>query len=190
MHHELAIAPAPAVTSTYEDYFGNLVTIVAVQGAHTHLVIRARSTVDGHGRRSCRIQATRRRGNGRRSRARCRSRRSSSSSTRRSSRSQCIVEAYARASFPAGRPLLEAVLDLTGAHPRRLHVRSQGDDRCDAADRGLQLTPRCLSGLRAAGDCLPAVARHSGAVHQRLHGNRSAAGHSRGSSAPTRRTPG
>ena len=27
LHHELAIEPAPAVTSTHEDYFGNLVTI-------------------------------------------------------------------------------------------------------------------------------------------------------------------
>ena len=45
VNHELAIAPAPAVTSTHEDYFGNLVTIVAVQGPHTSLAIRATSTV-------------------------------------------------------------------------------------------------------------------------------------------------
>jgi transglutaminase-like putative cysteine protease len=112
VHHELAIAPAPAVTSTHEDYFGNLVTIVAVQGAHTSLVIRARSTVTVTGpylpppgdtppweAAAARAQlpfdvvefvfdST-------------------------ASRSQFIVAGYARASFPAGRPLLEGVLDLT-----------------------------------------------------------------------------
>jgi transglutaminase-like putative cysteine protease len=112
VHHELAIAPAPAVTSTYEDYFGNLVTILAVQGAHTHLVIRARSTVTVTGpylpppgdtppweaaadRAQMPFDAVE----------------FVFDST--ASRSQFIVEGYARASFPAGRPLLEGVLDLT-----------------------------------------------------------------------------
>jgi transglutaminase-like putative cysteine protease len=112
VHHELAIAPAPAVTSTYEDYFGNLVTIVAVQGAHTHLVIRARSTVTvtrpylpppgdtppweaAADRAQLPFDAVE----------------FVFDST--ASRSQFIVEGYARASFPAGRPLLDGVLDLT-----------------------------------------------------------------------------
>jgi len=112
VHHELAIAPAPAVTSTHEDYFGNLVTIVAVQGGHTNLVIRARSTVTVTGpylpppgdtppweaaadRAQLPFDAVE----------------FVFDST--ASRSQFIVDAYARASFPAGRPLLEGVLDLT-----------------------------------------------------------------------------
>ena len=112
VQHELAIAPAPAVTSTHEDYFGNLVTIVAVQGAHTNLVIRASSTVTVAGahlpppgdtppweaaadRSQLPFDAVE----------------FVFDST--ASRSQFIVEAYARASFPAGRPLLEGVLDLT-----------------------------------------------------------------------------
>ncbi len=112
LSHELAIAPAPAVTSTYEDYFGNLVTNVAVQGAHKSLVIRARSTVKVTGtvlprpgdtppweaaadRAALPFEAIE----------------FVFDST--ASRAQFIVESYARASFPAGRPLLEAVLDLT-----------------------------------------------------------------------------
>jgi transglutaminase-like putative cysteine protease len=115
--HELAIAPAPAVTSNYEDYFGNLVTVIAVQGAHKRFVIRARSTValavpaipsppDTPPWESC------------------------ADSARlpfdvvefvfdsTSSRSQGIVEDYARQSFPVGRPILEGVLDLTS----RIHA--------------------------------------------------------------------
>ncbi len=113
LSHELAIAPAPAVTSTYEDYFGNLVTNVAVQGAHKSLVIRARSTVNVTGtelpqpgdtppweaaadRAALPFEAVE----------------FVFDST--SSRAQFIVESYARASFPAARPLLDAVLELTG----------------------------------------------------------------------------
>ena len=113
LHHELAIAPAPAVTSTHEDYFGNLVTIVAVQGAHTNLVIRARSTVDGHCSAICHRRPTRRRGRLPPTARSCRSTRWSSYSIPRRRRSQFIVEPFARASFPEGRPLLEGVLDLT-----------------------------------------------------------------------------
>jgi transglutaminase-like putative cysteine protease len=112
LNHELAIAPAPAVTSNYEDYFGNLVTVVAVQGAHKQFVIRARSTValtvpsiPGPGdtppwelaadRASLPLDAVE----------------FVFDST--SSRSQSIVEGYARQSFPPGRPILDAVLELT-----------------------------------------------------------------------------
>ena len=112
VHHELAIAPAPAVTSTHEDYFGNLVTIVAMQGAHTNLVIRARSTVT--------VTAPYLPSPGDTPRWEAATDRAQLpfdavefvfDST--SSRSQFIVEAFARASFPEGRPLLEGVLDLT-----------------------------------------------------------------------------
>ena len=115
--HELSIAPAPAQTSTFEDYFGNLVTIVAVQGAHSQLVIRARSTVEVTGaalpypgdtvpweqaadRGAMPFEMIE----------------FTFDST--SSRSMGVVAPYARRSFRAGRPLLEAVLDLTG----RIHA--------------------------------------------------------------------
>jgi transglutaminase-like putative cysteine protease len=116
LHHELAIAPAPAVTSNHEDYFGNLATVVSVQGPHTQLLIRARSTVSVNGeelpqpsetppwevaadRQTLPFDAVE----------------FVFDST--ASGSQHIVEPYARQSFPAGRPLLDAVLELT----RRIH---------------------------------------------------------------------
>src|SRR5215470_2541492 len=43
--HELVIDPVPAVTSTYEDYFGNAVTFFAMHGSHKRLFIRAKTTV-------------------------------------------------------------------------------------------------------------------------------------------------
>jgi transglutaminase-like putative cysteine protease len=112
LSHELAVAPAPAVTSNYEDYFGNLVTVVAVQGAHKQFVIRARSTVSlaapsfpspgdtppweqAADRASLPVEVVE----------------FVFDST--ASRSQSIVEGYARQSFPPGRPLLDAVLELT-----------------------------------------------------------------------------
>jgi transglutaminase-like putative cysteine protease len=113
LHHELVIAPAAAVTSTYEDYFGNLVTCFAVQGAHKRLVVGARSTVAvtaadwpqpdatppweaAADRETMPFDAVE----------------FVFDST--TSRSQSSVEGYARESFPPGRPLLDAVVELTG----------------------------------------------------------------------------
>src|SRR5262245_12357193 len=44
LDHTLDIEPAPAVATTYDDYFGNGVTFFAMQGAHKRLTIRARTT--------------------------------------------------------------------------------------------------------------------------------------------------
>ena len=113
LHHELAIAPAPATTSAHEDYFGNRVTFFAVQGAHKQLVIRARSTVTVSGPALLQPRETPP---------------WETAADRAAlpfdavefvfhsteSRSPWSAEAYARASFSAGRPLLDAVLELTG----------------------------------------------------------------------------
>jgi transglutaminase-like putative cysteine protease len=45
LDHDLQIDPAPAVMTTHTDYFGNTVTYFAMQGAHKHLTVRARSRV-------------------------------------------------------------------------------------------------------------------------------------------------
>ena len=110
--HELTVTPVPAVTTEYEDYFGNPVTLVAVQGAHQNLVIRARSTVA--------VNATV-----------LPLRQQTPAWETAASRSvlpfdaveflfdgsvakwPSILEVYARVSFAAGRPLLDAVLELT-----------------------------------------------------------------------------
>ena len=116
LHHELQIEPTPAVMTTQTDYFGNAVTYFAMQGAHKHLTVRARSRVA--------LQAT------------------SLPAPSDTPPWETVADrtglplealeflfdsalvpagpqlaAYARAAFPPGRPLLDAVLELT----RRIH---------------------------------------------------------------------
>ena len=43
--HQLQVEPAPAVTTRHVDYFGNVTTFFAMQGAHRRLTVRARSQV-------------------------------------------------------------------------------------------------------------------------------------------------
>ena len=81
-------------------------------------------------------------------------------------------------------------LDLTAPHPRRLHVRSEGDDRGDAAGGGLRVAARRLSGLRAPGDRLPALARHCRRATSAATWRPCRRRARRGWSAPTRRTRG
>jgi transglutaminase-like putative cysteine protease len=112
LHHELTITPEPAVTSGYEDYFGNPVTFFGVQGGHTTLVVRARSTVTVVGasvpapedtppweqatdRDTMPFEAI------------------EFVFDSQESRALFGIETYARVSFPPGRPLLAAVIDLT-----------------------------------------------------------------------------
>jgi transglutaminase-like putative cysteine protease len=109
--HELVVEPVAAVTTPYDDYFGNPVTFVGIQGAHKRLVIRARSTVVVHSPvipatdstppweaaadpAALAFEAVEFAFNG-------------------EPRAPRGVDTYARVSFPAGRPLLAGVLDLT-----------------------------------------------------------------------------
>jgi transglutaminase-like putative cysteine protease len=119
VQHELQIEPAPAAKATHVDYFGNTMTFFAMQGAHNRLTVRARSTVA--------VRAT--------------PRPSPfdtppwdaapdpsalpldaieyafESTAPRSSAASADLASYARASFPHGRPLVDAVVELT----RRIH---------------------------------------------------------------------
>jgi transglutaminase-like putative cysteine protease len=116
LHHDLQIEPAPAVMTTHTDSFGNAVTFFAMQGAHKRLTVRARSRVALQAtslpvpsdtppweavadRTALPLEAL-----------------------------ECLFDsalipvsvelsAYARAAFAPGRPLLDAVLELT----RRIH---------------------------------------------------------------------
>jgi transglutaminase-like putative cysteine protease len=115
-HHDLQIEPAPAAMTSHTDYFGNAVTFFAMQGAHKRLTVCARSRVA--------LQAT------------------SWPSPADTPPWEAVADrtalpleaqeflfdsalipasaelaAYARAAFPPGRPLLDAVLALT----RRIH---------------------------------------------------------------------
>jgi transglutaminase-like putative cysteine protease len=111
VRHELVVEPAAAVTSTHEDYFGNPVTFFAMQGAHKSLVVRARSTVEAFGSPPVVPPGM-----------------PWEAAAERSSLPLDVLEfviasanetgtpgldAYARVSFPDGRPLRDALIDLT-----------------------------------------------------------------------------
>ncbi len=116
LHHDLQIEPAPAVITTHTDYFGNAVTFFAMQGAHKRLTVRARSRVA--------LQA-----------ATLPAPSDTPPWEAVADRTALPLEAleflfdsalapvsaelaaYARAAFTPGRPLLDAVLELT----RRIH---------------------------------------------------------------------
>ena len=104
--------------------------------------------------------------------ARCRSRRSSSRSIRHRRARREIVEAYARA-------VVSCRTAAARSRPRpdsRIHAEFTFDPKATTVATPLTEVfngaARRLPGLRAARDRLPAIARPSGAVHQRLHGNR------------------
>jgi transglutaminase-like putative cysteine protease len=116
LYHDVQIEPAPAVVTTHTDYFGNAVTYFGMQGAHKRLTVRARSRVA--------LQATS-----------LPSPSDTPSWEAIADRTALPLEAlefvfdsalipasaelaaYARVAFPPGRPLLDAVLELT----RRIH---------------------------------------------------------------------
>jgi transglutaminase-like putative cysteine protease len=110
--HVLEIDPRPSVQVSHVDYFGNLTTFFAMQGAHAGLRVTARSTVSVSPRPVPDPSTT-------------------PAWELAADRTALPLEAldalfdslaiaaspvfanYARPSFPAGRPLMEAVVDLT-----------------------------------------------------------------------------
>ena len=78
------------------------------------------------------------------------------------------LRAYAQPSFPAGRPWLAGVLDLTQRINQRIQVRTGGDDDQHARRKSAQRPPRRVPGFRPPADRLPAVARLAGPLCQRL----------------------
>lgn len=115
--HELTIEPSPAVTTTHVDYFGNSVTFFATQGGHKRLTVRARSKVTLRPREAPSPSDTP-----------CWESLLDRASLpldaleavfdQASLRTSADLLSYARPSFGAGRPLLEAVIDLT----QRIHA--------------------------------------------------------------------
>ena len=116
LHHELHIEPAPAVTRTRLDYFGNSMTFFVMEGAYRDLTVRARSRVlirptnglvpastppweAGRAHDVLPLDAI------------------ECTFDSASIRATEELAAYARPSFPPGRPVLEAVIELT----RRIH---------------------------------------------------------------------
>jgi transglutaminase-like putative cysteine protease len=105
------IDPAPAIHSTHTDYFGNVMTFFAMQGAHSALTVSARSRValdprdvlvasatpawDAATARHLPLEAV------------------EQTFDSLPMRTLADLRAYASPSFPTGRPLLEAVIELT-----------------------------------------------------------------------------
>jgi transglutaminase-like putative cysteine protease len=116
LHHQLHVEPAPAVTTTHVDYFGNSMTFFVMEGAHANLTVRARSRVLIRPRSVPAAASTPPWEQAR------------DHDTLPLEAIECVFDsmsikasedfgAYARQSFPAGRPMLEAVAELT----RRIH---------------------------------------------------------------------
>jgi len=121
LRHELTIDPVPALVTRRDDYFGNPTASFTMASAHRTLVVTARSEVAVHSRHWPAAGET-----PAWERARCNSNRPVSipfdaqEYTFPSAFVPALpaLETYARPSFPAGRPLLEAVIELT----HRIHT--------------------------------------------------------------------
>jgi transglutaminase-like putative cysteine protease len=116
LQHELHVEPAPSVTRTHVDYFGNATTVFFIEGAHQQLTVRASSKVTMSPRLVPDAAATPPWEAGR------------DHDQLPLEAIECLFDSatigardvlgeYAHPSFTPGRPLLEAVLDLT----RRIH---------------------------------------------------------------------
>jgi transglutaminase-like putative cysteine protease len=108
--HELAIDPPPAVTRNHVDYYGNTMTFFAMQAPHRQLVIRARSTVTV---KAAVVPADTPPWEAAANRSALPLDAQECATERRPWRTGDEVASYALPSFPAGRPLLESVADLT-----------------------------------------------------------------------------
>ncbi len=73
-------------------------------------------------------------------------------------RSRPEFAAYALESFTPGRPMPEALLDLTGRIHKDFRFDSKVDQCPNHAGRSLQKTSRGVPGFRAPADCLSSVA--------------------------------
>jgi len=115
--YEIKIDPAPGNEKSYSDYFGNQMTFVTVEGSHKRLVVTARSRVEVKPPPPHQASAT---PAWETVRDFCLEEKPNSSLEAREFlypsphiKRQPDFTAYALPSFPAKRPLLEAVLDLT-----------------------------------------------------------------------------
>jgi transglutaminase-like putative cysteine protease len=115
--HSLLIEPAPSANIPLRDYFGNNSQILQIDDEHSEFVIHARSTVEVHERNLPmpqlsasweQVTAKARRANGELEIGVLQF-----ASMSRHTRIVPSVIDYARPSFPPGRPILEAALDLT-----------------------------------------------------------------------------
>jgi hypothetical protein len=170
---ELQVAPHPTDLASRFDYFGNKQHLFTLQEPHRELTITSRSIVRGTSRSSdggphpgvCGHPRARRRGRG---------------------RGGLHLEQYLNATplvplLPEARELSEELgpasipefpsldwLAIVGERFTARSFRPRGDRDLDAALRGHRGAPGRLPGLRAPADQLPAPARASGGLRERL----------------------
>jgi transglutaminase-like putative cysteine protease len=115
--HSLLIEPAPSANISLEDYFGNSSAILTIEDEHDEFVIHARSTVEVHGRAAplpgLSVAWEEVAGKARRADSKLDIDVLQFVSASRHTRIVPAAIDYARPSFPPGRPILEAALDLT-----------------------------------------------------------------------------
>lgn len=129
LRNKLEIQPAAALTHSHQDYFGNEVTFVTVEGSHKNLLITSRSRVEMNDAATPAPENT---PAWETVRDLCQSPEPNETWDAReftfpSPRIQPQPEfaVYASPSFAAGRPVLEAVLDLTA----RIHADFKFDSK-------------------------------------------------------------
>ncbi len=172
---QVRVDPWPAVNRDHEDFFGNRVSYYSIQQSHSALEITAVSEVEVNGPElpdptasaPWELVVERLR-------------------SHRDPRINCAriftlpspqvpldadAVAFAASSFPAGRPVLEATLDLMGRIFAGVRVRPALHHHRHAGRRGRRAPPRGLPGLRAPRNCWPARARARGPLCQRLPGD-------------------
>ena len=125
--------PRPPVTATHDDYFGNIQTFFTLQEPHDRLIVEAQQRIG-----SARAQAAGFLRDLRRGRRLSESLVSDHSEegldayqfvfgSQRVAASRELAD-YARDAFPAGRPLLEAILDLTRKIHRDFHFDTKATE--------------------------------------------------------------
>ena len=117
LHHDIQINPQPSIAERHTDYFGNVVTFVTVEGAHKKLVVKSESDVTvtppilPFAAETPAWETVRESSRGRQIGHSL----EASEFVFDSPLVRAVDEfaAYAETSFPKGRPILEAALDLT-----------------------------------------------------------------------------
>ena len=172
LEHELVVSPTPAVMRERSDYFDNRTCYFGIHESHRSLRVVATSVVEVRAR-SAPLPAETTPWEQVRDRV-ARDRRKDVLRAYGYTFDSPFIRAapelaeLARPSFPPGRPLREAMVDLTAANLHRLHLRSRRDPDLHPAVRGDAPPPRCLPRLRAPRDRLLAVVGSSGALRERL----------------------
>jgi transglutaminase-like putative cysteine protease len=122
LRHSLLVEPAPSESLSRTDYFGNETSILTIEGEHAELVVHARSTVEvkaepvADAALSSAWEAMA--GGGPKRDGTCDIDVAQFASASRHTRPLRTAIDYALPSFAAGRPILDAALELT----RRIHA--------------------------------------------------------------------